>query len=88
MEEKSSRRKRGSTVASNPPSVQEVGLYCLERQNGIDPQVFHDYYTANGWVQGSRGKPLVDWKAAVRLWESKRRESPQPQRPRMATNVV
>jgi hypothetical protein len=28
-----------------------------------------DFYTANGWVQGTRGKPIKDWKAAVRTWE-------------------
>ena len=42
--------------------------YCEERRNGIDPQRFVDYYTANGWVQG-KGKPIKDWKAAVRTWE-------------------
>ena len=51
-----------------PPSVEEVRAYCHERNNGVDPQRFVDYYTANGWTQG-RGKPIKDWRAAVRTWE-------------------
>lgn len=56
-----------------PPTLEEVQAYCEERQNGIDPEHFMDYYTANGWVQG-RGKPLKDWKAAVRNWEHQQRQ--------------
>jgi hypothetical protein len=51
-----------------PPSVEEIAAYCHERQNGIDARRFFDYYTANGWTQG-RGKPIRDWRAAVRTWE-------------------
>ena len=56
-----------------PPTVEEVAEYCKERGNSIDPQRFVDFYTANGWVQG-KGKPIKDWKATVRLWESKESE--------------
>lgn len=52
-----------------PPTVDEVKSYCQERKNSVDPQHFVDYYTANGWVQGRGGKPIRDWKAAVRTWE-------------------
>ena len=51
-----------------PPTVEEVAAYCKERNHGIDAQHFVDYYSANGWVQG-KGKPIKDWKAAVRTWE-------------------
>ena len=57
-----------------PPTAEEVGAYCLERQNGIDPQAFVDFYTANGWVQGRQGKPIRDWKACIRTWEQHRRQ--------------
>lgn len=55
------------------PTVEEVARYCRERNNGIDPDCFVDFYTANGWVQGRQGKPLKDWKAAVRTWEKRRK---------------
>lgn len=54
-----------------PPSVEEVRAYCDERKNGIDPQSFIDFYTAKGWKIGSNG--MKDWRAAVRNWESRRK---------------
>ena len=51
-----------------PPTLEEVRAYCQERKNNVDPERFHDYYSANGWAQG-KGKPIKDWKAAVRTWE-------------------
>lgn len=53
-----------------PPTVEEVAAYCNERRNGINPQRFVDFYTANGWTQG-KGKPIKDWQAAVRTWEQR-----------------
>ena len=50
------------------PTMEEVRAYCTERNNGIDAQHFFDFYEANGWMQG-KGKPIKDWKAAVRTWE-------------------
>ena len=52
------------------PTVDDVRAYCLERGNRIDPETFVDFYTANGWVQ-SKGKPIIDWRAAVRTWEKR-----------------
>ena len=51
-----------------PPTVDEIKAYCTGRKNTVDAERFFDYYSANGWKQG-RGKPIVDWKAAVRTWE-------------------
>lgn len=53
-----------------PPTVEEVAAYCNERRNGVNPQRFVDFYTANGWTQG-KGKPIKDWRAAVRTWEQR-----------------
>lgn len=51
-----------------PPTLEEVKAYCKERGNGVDPQHFFDYYTANGWKVGKNS--MKDWKAAIRSWES------------------
>ena len=52
-----------------PPSIGEVSAYCTERNNGIDPQHFVDFYEAKGWMVGKN--KMKDWKAAVRTWEGR-----------------
>lgn len=52
-----------------PPSIDEVSAYCTERNNGIDPQHFVDFYEAKGWMVGKN--KMKDWKAAVRTWEGR-----------------
>ena len=66
-EEKEVKGKR--KPAFQPPTLEAVMEYAKERGNKIDPIAFFDFYEANGWVQGKQGKPLKDWKAAVRYWE-------------------
>ena len=73
-ESKGVQGKRKPTTTSTqrrftPPTLEEVMEYCQERNNGIDPIAFFDFYEANGWVQGKQGKPVKDWKACVRTWE-------------------
>lgn len=51
------------------PTVEKVAEYCRERNNGVDPQRFVDFYEAKGWRIGSN--PMKDWKAAVRTWEQR-----------------
>lgn len=65
-----------------PPTVDEVRTYCTERKNRVNPERFVDFYSANGWKQG-KGKPIVDWKAAVRTWEreDKTKQSPTAEKP-------
>ena len=50
-----------------PPAIEEVKKYCLERNNQVDVQKWHDFYTSKGWMIGKN--KMKDWKAAVRTWE-------------------
>ena len=59
----------GGNKTFQPPTIEEVKAYCSERGNSVNPSAFLAHYEANGWVQG-RGKPIKDWKAAVRVWEN------------------
>ena len=68
--EKSIKKKKGAFA---PPSLDEVSDYCRERNNGIDPKRFIDYYEARGWMAG-RTK-MKDWKAAVRTWENREKKT-------------
>lgn len=51
------------------PTLEEVEKYCEERNNGVDPQRFIDFYESKGWLVGK--SPMKDWKACVRTWERK-----------------
>lgn len=55
-----------------PPSVEEVQAYCDERDNHINANEFVDFYSSKGWMIGKN--KMKDWKAAVRTWESKRKQ--------------
>ena len=65
------------------PTPEEVQAYCDERKNDISGQQFCDFYSSKGWKVGSQ--PMKDWKAAVRTWEVRRKDTipsitqPQPQ---------
>lgn len=80
------RAKSGSIYNSSsfiPPSLEEVREYCAERARlgkpQVDPEQFYAHYTANGWVQGTRNRPIRDWKACVWTWErSDFRRAPAP----------
>lgn len=58
-----------------PPELSEVQNYCIERQNKVDPEQWHNHYTANGWMVGKT--KMKDWKAAVRTWEKNNFNSQQ-----------
>ena len=62
-----------------PPTLEDVTAYCSERNNGIDPQSFIDYYAARGWKLGK--EKMKDWKAAVRTWENRRKADQQAKQP-------
>lgn len=64
IEKQPAKRKSSRFVA---PTVEEVKAYCDERNNGIDPNKFIDYYEARGWMLGKNH--IKDWKACVRTWE-------------------
>lgn len=80
---KESNTEREKRKRFTPPTLEEVAAYCNERHNSVSPSAFSDFYTANGWVQG-RGKPIRDWKAAVRTWERRDKENPKPKQTRSA----
>ena len=55
------------------PSLEEIRLYCQERNNSVEPEKFFNFYESKGWVVGK--SPMKDWKAAVRTWEQRRPET-------------
>ena len=64
-----SKEKAAPVTGPHTPERAEVETYCRERNNGIDPDYFYDYYAAKGWKVGQ--DPMQDWRAMVRTWERK-----------------
>ena len=56
-----------------PPTVDEVGFYCAERNNSVDAERFVDFYQSKGWMVGKN--KMKDWRAAVHTWEKTARPS-------------
>ena len=50
-----------------PPTIDEVKIYCLERQNSVDPEKWYNFYKAKNWMIGKN--KMKDWRAAVHTWE-------------------
>ena len=61
-----------------PPTLEEVKAYCLERNNGIDPQIFIDFYDSKGWMIGKN--KVKDWRACMRTWENRRNADSKPKK--------
>ena len=60
-----------------PPTVDEVRVYCKERNNGIDAEYFCAYYGKQNWKL-SNGQKMTNWKMAVITWEKRDKERAKP----------
>ena len=66
---------RRARTTFTKPTLDEVRAYCIQRDNGIDPLYWLDYYEARGWMVGKT--KMQDWKAAVRTWERNKQATEQ-----------
>lgn len=56
-----------------PPTLTEVQDYIQKNSYSVDASTFIDFYTSKGWMVGSN--KMKDWKAAVRTWQRKYRNT-------------
>lgn len=70
-EDKSREEEREREI--NVPTLAEVEAYCASQGFTMRPSKFFDYYEARGWMMGQ--SPIMDWKAAVRIWESREKKT-------------
>jgi len=54
------------------PTIPEIEDYCLERNNGIDPEKFYHYHESKGWKVGKA--PMKNWKSAVITFEKNQKQ--------------
>lgn len=74
--EKDKEKNTKKRTAFVPPTVDEVKIYCTERNNKVDAQTFIDFYESKGWMIGSN--KMKDWKAAIRTWEKRHNDNKPP----------
>ena len=60
-----------------PPTLTEVKIYCQERNNGVNPEKWFNFYQAKNWMIGKN--KMIDWRAAVRTWEHGDNQKQKPQ---------
>lgn len=54
------------------PTFDQVAGYIRQKGYHVSAETFIAYYDANGWMVGK--SPMKDWQAALRYWESSRKE--------------
>lgn len=70
-------RQRAPAARFQAPTVAEVADYCSQRNNGVDAEIFVNFYTAKDWMIGKNR--MKDWRAAVRTWEKSHPLKPENQ---------
>lgn len=68
VEESKEEKERKEKKDNRIPSLSDVQEYCTERKNNVDPFKWYNFYESKGWMIGKN--KMIDWKAAVRTWET------------------
>ena len=59
-----------------PPTLDEVREYAEQRNSGVDPVKFWEYFNAGEW-KDAKGQPVRNWKQKFLTWE--KFDTPKPQ---------
>lgn len=68
-----------------PPPLDELDEYIQQYSQqlsvvpGFSAQKFYDYYAQQGW-RLKNGRPMKDWRAAVRLWLNRQKDNTKDKR--------
>ncbi len=55
------------------PSIEDIDVYCKEKEISIEAERFIDFYESKGWLIGKA--KMKDWKATVRNWARRNKET-------------
>jgi hypothetical protein len=76
-----SNKYKAKSKETRPENVDNIREYMRSIQCPEDQaQLFWDHFSSNGWKVGGKA-PMLDWKAAVRNWNHRRKEEPSKQDP-------
>lgn len=76
LDEKVKPKTKAVSARFIPPSIEDIKIYCKERNNEIQAEQFFDFYESKNWMIGKN--KMKNWKAAIRTWERNRPKS-EPQ---------
>lgn len=69
IQSESNTKKKNTKKKFSPPSIDEIAAFCVQRNNGVDPKRFFDYYSAGNW-KDSKGNQIINWKQKlIAVWE-------------------
>jgi len=68
------------------PKIEEIEVYCIERNNGIDASNFFDFYQSKDWMIGKN--KMKDWRASVRTWERNNKPNSSQNNPNQNNSVI
>ena len=71
------KEKKVSVPQFKKPSLDELVVYCADRESSVDPETFHAHYECNGWVVGQAKAKMKCWKSAVINWEKRGKQRHQ-----------
>lgn len=72
--EDKNKNNNSSRKRFTPPTLEEIKGYATEKgYTHFNAEAFEAYYASKGWLVGK--SPMKDWKAAVRGWVSRDRQS-------------
>ena len=66
------REKNAHAARFSPPTVDAVAEYAREKGYHVNADRFVSFYQQKGWMVGKNR--MKDWKAAVRNWETRRKD--------------
>ena len=58
------------------PTLDEVSAYISEQKLTVDAQLWHSFYSSNGWTVG--GSPMRDWRGSLHSWHLRGARSDKP----------
>ncbi len=56
-------------IPFQPPTVESIAQYCIEKGYDVDAEEFHAFYESKGWRVGNQ--PMRSWTAACLTWHKR-----------------
>ena len=57
------------------PTIEEVGNFCKQRNNNINPTTFWHFYNSKDWMIGKQ--KMKSWQSCIITWETKEKNKQQ-----------